>query len=100
MYLFDSIQADVAYETIARTFIAGAPTEEKAEAARDVFSRAEGWRVVARCLAELSPLLLRRGDPAALANALRSTIPQFYYEMEKPPERREKVEALSPYVQL
>ena len=100
MYLFDSIQADVAYETIARTFIAGAPTEQKAQAAREVFEGADGWRVVARCLAQLNPLLLKRGDPAALADALRSTIPQFYYEMEKPPERREEVEELTPFVKL
>jgi len=101
MYLLDSIQSDVAYEVVARSYIAGSPNDELTQQARGVFEDpAMGWRVVARCLAELSPSLLRRGDSAMLSKAVSVTVPHFYYELQNPPPRREIVESPTPYVQL
>lgn len=98
MYLYDSLMADKMYDAVARTFIAGAPDEEQAEKARAVFQASdEGWRVVARTLAELSPSLLRVCDLSRITSAIHSTIPQFYYELQVPAPRLEKVEKIAPY---
>ena len=67
MPVLDSILADNLLDTMRSSVLRGAPDEDlKARAEAMLGDEAQAWRWMSRCLAELSPSVIRQGDFAAL----------------------------------
>lgn len=85
--LLDSIQADRWSDCLYNTLLRDAPTPELKQQMQDSWGDLQTWRFVARAMAELNPHLLRNGDLSAWMRAARLLVAEYYYELQKPPER-------------
>ncbi|MGB1937852.1 MAG: hypothetical protein ACPH5P_00050 [Akkermansiaceae bacterium] len=101
MHVLDSILTDNLRDTMCRSILRAAPDEElKSRAKALLEDEAQLWRWMARAVAEISPSVFRRGDFAAIAVCFDRFVPEFYYELLKPPARLERDEDNSAFYSL
>jgi len=96
--VLDSIQADKWADCLYSLLIKEAPSEQLMEQAKEQWGDTQCWRFIARAMAEVSPSVFRGGDMSSWVRTCRYIIADYYYELQKPPERLQEQDKAIPWI--